>query len=126
MPYADRERQRAAARESARRRRAARRAMAGAVTGATNAAKGATQNHVEPLRQAQGLTPADLAQILAEEIDAVRESMPRGNPERARVLVQLAGAALRCYETGDIAARLEMLERAYEELGERRGALRAV
>jgi len=119
MPYADRSRQRAASRESARRRRAARRAMA-------EVAAGATRSRVEPSSQAGALTPADLAQILAEEIDAVRESMPRGNPERARVLVQLAGAALRCYETGDIAARLEMLERAYEELGERRGALRAV
>ncbi len=107
VPYASRERQRQAARESARRRRAARR--------------GATPERVEPLNRSlhagRGLSPADLARILSEEIAIIRDSMRAGNPERARVLVALCTCALRCFETCDLAARVEMLERTFEELG---------
>jgi len=106
MPYADRSRQRAASRESARRRRAARRAMA-------EVAAGATRSRVEPSHQPGGLSPAALSEILAQEIAIVRESMPCGSHERPRIVAQLAAVALRVYEVGDLAARVEMLERTF-------------
>jgi len=119
MPYKDKGRQRAASRESARRRRAARRAL-------TEAAAGATRWPVEPSNQPAGLTPADLARVIAAEINIIRGSVPAGSLERSRVLVLLVGAGLRCFETANLLARVEALERAYEDLGDHRGVLHAV
>lgn len=103
MPYRSREAQRRAARESARRRRAARR--------------GSTPSAVEPLNRGPAplaLSPAELSRILAEELRTLRERMEPGDPERCRVVVALVTAALRCYETGDVAGRLEALEAVIE------------
>ena len=116
MPYANPDRQRQAARESARRRRLARR--------------GATSIRVEPLnrdRVSGGLTAFELGKLLAEEIHIIRAAMRPGEPERARVLVQLCTAALRAFESGDLAAKVEHLERMFAGLAEDgRRTIRAV
>jgi hypothetical protein len=55
--------------------------------------------------------PADVLEILAEQVNSVR--MDRGGDpiERARTLAMLAGSSLRAMELRDLAARLEAVER---------------
>jgi hypothetical protein len=100
MPYKDPDRQRVAKAEHARRRRAAR---------------------VEPGRGTLGplisgelrvQTAHDVLGVLSEQIEAVLADAELGTGERARVVATLAGVALRAIETGQLAARLEALERA--------------
>ena len=100
MPYKNRDRQRAAKAEHARRRRAA---------------------GVEPGRGTLGPlitgelrfeTAHDVLAVLGQQIDAVLADAELGTAERARVVATLCGVALRAIETGQLAARLEALERA--------------
>ncbi len=58
-----------------------------------------------PLRGA-----GDVLELLHEQVEAVRADGAAMALERARVLGQLAGQARRAIETGNLAARLEMLE----------------
>ena len=96
MPYADRDRQRAAARESARRRRLAR--------------QGATSIRVEPLNR--GGIEGELVAMLRAEIAAVRAATEPGNLERSRVLCLLVSTVLKCVEAADLRSRLEQVEDA--------------
>ena len=106
MPYADRDRQRAAARESARRRRLAR--------------QGATSIRVEPSNPGPSvaLTPCDLLAILAEELTSLRRNTKPGDGERCRIVAQLVTVALRAYEAADLVGRVEHLERMFAGLDE--------
>jgi hypothetical protein len=99
MPYKDPERQRAAKAESARRHRAA---------------------GVEPRRgtrppllsgEVRVETARDVLAVLEAQVAAVLGDEELGTAERARVIATLAGVALRAIEAGDLAARVEALER---------------
>jgi hypothetical protein len=100
MPYKSPQRQRAAKAEHARRKRAAR---------------------VEPKRgtlapllsgQLRLSTARDVLTLLESQVEAVLADEELGTAERARLIVQLAGTALRAIEACDLAGRLEALERA--------------
>jgi hypothetical protein len=99
MPYKDPERQRAAKAEHARRRRAA---------------------GVEPGRGTLGpllpgalrvKTARDVLAVLEQQTSAVLADEELRTAERARVIATLCGVSLRAIEAGDLAARLEALER---------------
>ena|GEM_PF-6394012 len=110
MPYSDPAARRRAWREAQRRRRARR-----------NGVNPSTRSGAAPL------SPADLAEVVASELRAVQAASPAGGFERARVIVALVGAALKCFEMSDLTARVEQLERLFENLPEDgRKALRAV
>jgi hypothetical protein len=55
-------------------------------------------------------TAADVLQLLEEQVEAVRAEQEAGTLEKARVVGYLAGVALKAIETGNLAARIEMLE----------------
>ena len=55
-------------------------------------------------------TGADVLAILAEQIDAVRSDVGAGPLEKARLVGYLAGIGLKAIETGNMEARIEMLE----------------
>ena len=55
-------------------------------------------------------TSADVLRLIEEQVQAVREDAEAGTLEKARVVGYLAGIALRAIETGNLAARVEMLE----------------
>ena len=113
MPYSDPAARRRVQRESQRRRRARQRGAA--------AVNPSTRSGAAPL------SPADLAEVVASELRAVQAASPAGGFERARVIVALVGAALKCFEMSDLTARVEQLERLFENLPEDgRKALRAV
>jgi hypothetical protein len=99
MPYANPDRQKAAKAEHARRRRAV---------------------AVEPSRGTLGpllsgdvrvTTARDVLAVIEAQIVAVLADEELGTTERARVVATLSGVALRAIETGDLAGRLEALER---------------
>jgi hypothetical protein len=99
MPYKDPERQRLAKAEHARRRRAA---------------------GVEPRRgtldpllsgDVRLATARDVLTVIEGQIAAVLGDEELGTAERARVIATLSGVALRAIEAGDLAGRLEALER---------------
>jgi hypothetical protein len=48
--------------------------------------------------------------LLQEQVQAVRDDAEAGTLEKARAIGFLAGVALRALETGNVAARVEMLE----------------
>jgi hypothetical protein len=53
---------------------------------------------------------ADVLDLLAEQIEAVRNEQAAGTLEKARVVGFLASVALKAIESGNMAARIEMLE----------------
>jgi hypothetical protein len=55
---------------------------------------------------------ADVLALLEEQVEAVRADETAGTLERARCIGYLAGVSLRAIESGQLAARLEALERA--------------
>jgi len=55
-------------------------------------------------------TAADVIDLLAEQVEAVRGDAEAGTLEKARTVGYLAGIALRAIEAGNLAARLEALE----------------
>lgn len=55
-------------------------------------------------------TAADVLSLLDEQVRIVRADGPRRRLEEARSVCALASVALRAIETGDLAARIEMLE----------------
>jgi hypothetical protein len=55
-------------------------------------------------------TAADVLELLAEQVEAVRAEKKAGALERARVVGFLASVALKAIEAGNLAARIEMLE----------------
>jgi hypothetical protein len=55
-------------------------------------------------------TAADVLELLAEQVQAVRDEKDAGTLEKARTVGYLAAIALRAIEAGDMAARLEALE----------------
>jgi hypothetical protein len=99
MPYRDPERQRAAKAESARRRRLAR--------------VEPNRGTLAPLLSAELriATASDVLRVIESQVAAVLTDEALGTAERARVVSTLAGVALRAIEAGDLAARLEALER---------------
>jgi hypothetical protein len=56
----------------------------------------------------------DVLALLQSQVEAVLDDEELGTAERARVITLVAGTALRAIEAGDLAARLEALERALE------------
>jgi hypothetical protein len=56
-------------------------------------------------------SPADVLELLAQEIHDVRTNALVDPGERARTVGVLAGLALRAMESRDVAARLEAVER---------------
>lgn len=55
-------------------------------------------------------TAQDVIDLLQEQVASVRAAKKAGILEKARTIGYLAGIALRAIETGNLAARLEMLE----------------
>ena len=55
-------------------------------------------------------TAADVLALLEEQVGAVRAEQDAGTLEKARTVGYLAAIALKTIETGNLAARLEMLE----------------
>jgi hypothetical protein len=55
-------------------------------------------------------TAQDVIDLLQEQVAAVRVEQKAGALEKARVIGYLAAIALKAIETGNLAARLEMLE----------------
>jgi hypothetical protein len=100
MPYKNPERQRAAKAEHARRQRA---------------------GGVEPKRgtplvsgEVRLATARDVLTVIEGQVAAVLGDETLGTAERARVCATLCGVALRAIEGGDLAARIEALERHLE------------
>ena len=60
-----------------------------------------------PVRLKNG---ADVLAILESQIDAVRSDARAGRLEKARLIGYLAGIGLKAIETGNLEARIEMLE----------------
>jgi hypothetical protein len=52
--------------------------------------------------------------VIDGQVSAVLADVELGTAERARVIATLAGVALRAIEAGDLAGRLEALERHLE------------
>ncbi len=99
MPYSDPIMRRRVAREAMRRRRARER---GQLIPLTHSVPGGA------------LSPHFLSEVLAAELNAVRDGSKPGGFERARVVVLLVQAALRCFEMSDLVSRVEALESAIE------------
>lgn len=55
-------------------------------------------------------TAADVLDLLAEQVEAVRSEKDAGTLEKARTVGYLSAIALRAIEAGDMAAQLEALE----------------
>jgi hypothetical protein len=55
-------------------------------------------------------TARDVIDLLQEQVEAVRGEPGAGTLDKARALGYLAGIARKAIETGDLAARVEMLE----------------
>jgi len=55
-------------------------------------------------------TAQDVIDLLQEQVEAVRHEARAGTIEKARALGYLAGIARKAIETGNLAARLELLE----------------
>lgn len=55
-------------------------------------------------------TAADVVALIEEQVGAVRAEPLATTLEKARAIGFLAGVALRAIETGDLAARLEIIE----------------
>jgi len=74
-------------------------------------AEGCTSACTSPVPMAFRLqTAADVLQLLAEQVEAVRADTEIKTTERARTIGYLAGIALKAIDAGNLAARIEMLE----------------
>ncbi len=94
MPYKDPE----VAREYQRQRKRIERAGGGTT-------------HVQPVPLPFRLkTAADVIGLIEEQVGAVRAEPLATTLEKARTIGFLAGVALRAIETGDLAARMEIIE----------------
>jgi hypothetical protein len=94
MPFADPERSRTYQRDYKRTQR-----------------EGLTNGGQTPVPEAFRLaTAADVIDLLAEQVEAVRGDAEAGTLEKARTIGYLAGIALRAIEAGNLAARVEALE----------------
>jgi hypothetical protein len=96
MPFSDPDRARNYQREYRRTRRA----------GDTSTTPGTTPIPL-PFRLK---TAADVLDLLEEHIRAIRAEQDAGTLEKARCVGYLASIALKAIETGNLAARIEMLE----------------
>jgi hypothetical protein len=56
-------------------------------------------------------TAADVLALLEEQVEAVRSEQEAGTLEKARTIGYLAGVSLKAIEAGNLAARIEMLEK---------------
>ncbi|MBI3463851.1 MAG: hypothetical protein HY000_12465 [Planctomycetes bacterium] len=101
MPYADPDKARAYQREYRRLRRVG------------DACTTPSTTPVPPSFRLQ--TAADVLDLLAEQVTAVRAEKEAGTLEKARTLGYLAGIALKAIEAGNLAARIEMLELVLKE-----------
>lgn len=63
-------------------------------------------------------TAQDVIDLLEEQVEAVRAEAGIGALEKARTIGFLAGVALRAIEAGNLAARIEMLERVLKQRSE--------
>lgn len=70
------------------------------------------------------ITPATIGRVLMQEIRHIQEHQAAGTGERARILAQLCGVALRVFEAGDLAGRLEEIEQRLAVQGPGRGGFR--
>jgi hypothetical protein len=102
MPYADKNRQRAAQRESARRRRLARAEPKGRTRTRTFGPLVSADVRLETARDVLATIEGQVAAVLGDE--------DMSTIERARVIATLARVVLRAIEAGDLAARIEALE----------------
>jgi hypothetical protein len=66
-----------------------------------------------PPRQLQ--TAQDVIDLLQEQVEAVRAEAGAGTLEKARAIGYLAGLARQAIETGNLVARLEVLEAAQNQ-----------
>jgi hypothetical protein len=96
VPYKDPDRQRAAKAEHARRSR----------RGTPRGTSGPLVSGDERLETAR-----DVLALIEGQVVAVLGDDELGTAERARTIATLAGLALRAIESGDLAGRLEGLER---------------
>ena len=63
-------------------------------------------------------TAQDVIDLLEEQVEAVRAEAEAGALEKARTIGFLAGVALKAIEAGNLAARIEMLERVLKQRSE--------
>jgi hypothetical protein len=63
-------------------------------------------------------TAQDVIDLLEEQVRAVRAETEAGTLEKARTIGFLAGVALKAIEAGNLAARIEMLERVLKQRAE--------
>lgn len=100
MPYKDPEKQRAYNREWMRMRRAGESGTPGGT----------------PLPSEFRISAAkDILNLLAEQIEAVKQDTQAGTLEKARCIGYLAGIALKAVEAAGLEARIEALERILNE-----------
>src|SRR4051794_37297122 len=72
---------------------------------------GGRTTHVQPVPLPFRLkTAADVVALIEEQVGAVRAERLATTLEKARTIGFLAGVALRAIETGDLAARMEIIE----------------
>ena len=64
-------------------------------------------------------TGADVLAILEKQIDAVRNDAGVGPLEKARLIGYLVGLGLKAIETGNLEARIEMLEAVLKQRREK-------
>src|SRR5262245_26427310 len=60
-------------------------------------------------------TARDVLDLLEEQVEAIRAEACAGTVEKARAIGYLAGVARKAIEMGNLAARLEMLERVLKQ-----------
>lgn len=101
MPYRNPDEQRAAKRESARRKRGV---------------CGTTRRTLPSLKALRVRTAADCLDVLNDTLNEVRGEQDMKVVERARLVVYIVSAAIRCIEVSDLADRLEQLEAQAEKL----------
>ena len=104
MPFADVEKARTYQREYRRTRRAG---------------DACTTRGTSPIPVAFRLqTAQDVIDLLQEQVALVRAAEDAGALEKARTIGYLAGVALKAIEAGNLAARIEMLERVLKARSE--------
>jgi hypothetical protein len=63
-------------------------------------------------------TAQDVIDLLEEQVEAVRAESEASTLEKAHTIGFLAGVALKAIESGNLAARIEMLERVLKQRAE--------
>lgn len=110
MPYADPIARRRVQREAQRRRRSRQAGVERpAVNPSTHGGGG-------------GLTPGEVGAMLREELSWLRQATVPGDGERCRIVAHLCTVALRAFEAADLIGRVERIEAALEERGDRPAA----